>query len=128
MKWIVVLIVLMVLPMTNGYALNRQEKEEIFINLVTQTITKQDGAAFRSLFCDGFEPRLPALFSVHAGSRFTGVNFKPPQEGAFKGIAYDFILSICFEPPETKEMCELFPVKEGINDMCILSNKNEEKR
>ena len=127
MKRILLILAFVILPITTASAVNKSENKSNFKEQVTQAIVNHDSPAFRSLYCKESESRDPALFSRTDGSQFTEVHIDLPNENLFNDIAYDHILSICFLPPHTKEMCEVYPIRNNGTVLCIVSTTKDEK-
>ena len=50
---------------------------------------------------------------------FTAIKLNPSDRDIFLEIDYEYLLMICFEPDNSKEMCELYPVVKVNDQFCI---------
>lgn len=118
---IVHLLCLLLLLSPAALASDLTEIDNIFISEVTSACSKRDTAAFLSLYCESGKNNNPPPFFSQPEVVFGRAYLDSPKKNMFVGVQHDMILSLCFETPTSKGMCQILPVRVSKGKRCIES-------
>ena len=90
-----------------------------FKKMATTACEKKNFHQFSKLFCAPSQPSISSGYFTRSNVSLTAVKLESHKPDIFPEIDYQYLLMICFEPINTKEMCELYPVVKENGQFCI---------
>ena len=91
-----------------------------FKKIATTACKNKNAQQFSELFCE--PPKANAMklgYFSRSDFSFNTIKIEPSNPDIFQELDYQYLLEICFEPPNSKEMCELYPVVKVNDHFCI---------
>ena len=104
-----------VLLLLSGPTFANDDKSQ-FVSLVGDAAAAHDSKAFIGLFC---EPSAQDAKSVAKMIKFFSRAYASASRLG-RSQPEDFALYVCFESPQSKEMCRIFPVNRVSDRLCIV--------
>ena len=90
----------------------------------TTACKNKNAQQFSTLFCESSKANvMKSGYFSRSDVSFNTIKIEPSDPDIFQGSDYQYLLMICFEPHNSKEMCELYPVVE-VNDQFCIKNIN----
>jgi len=91
-----------------------------FKKKATTACKNKNAQQFSKLFCETSKANvMKSSYFSRSDVSFNTIKIEPSDPDIFQGLDYQYLLMICYEPHNSKEMCELYPVVEVNDQFCI---------